>query len=331
MVKRIRDNEAMDVQGGKQAKVGHGGKDKRGRQIPITERLAVKEIAYLTEIKELKETIPCWDNMFSHEVDEEDRAQAWMRLEILGEPLIKKYAWAIPDEKALKIVAEFGPIIELGAGLGYWAWLLQQRGVDIIAFDKYTSKDNGAWTDVRKGDPAVLGTDVAKKGKLTPGSRAALCHAPPVGPGGDAHAAMEDYFSVATPVVRAISPLVKKPRTLLISYPDQGESMATECLEHFQGDTIIHIGELLPGGTGTRSGGHQAPWGKTTNSDFQVELAETFHCVLSYALPCMPFSKDYLTVWVRTKWTAGRSGQEGLVQEQEEEEEEEAGAAVRRG
>jgi len=312
--KRHSDNDGMDIQVGKKKKLGQSPKDKAGRQNAKSDRTSTKEIAYLTEIKELKETIPSWDNMFSSKVDPEDRSQAWMRLEILGEPLIQKYAWAIPDERALKICSEFGPIIEVGAGKGYWAWLLKQRGVDIIAFDKYAYKEKG-WMEVKKGDPSVLSTDAAKSGRLTPGSKAAWTRAPPLPSQAGAHAAMKDDFNQAAAPLRTSAPVVDKPRTLLLSYPDQGESMASECLKHFQGDTIIHVGELLTGGTGTKSGGSQAPWGKTTNSDFQVELAESFHCVLSYALPCMPFSKDYLTVWVRTgaverraSWRTARTG-----------------------
>jgi len=47
--------------------------------------------------------------------------------------LCSKYSFAIPDEGALNIIAKYGPILELGAGTGYWASLLKDRGVDIIA------------------------------------------------------------------------------------------------------------------------------------------------------------------------------------------------------
>lgn len=242
---------------------------------PVMTKVRVdKANTYAKEIKELKATIPCWDNMFSSEVDPEDRAQAWVRLEVLGEPLVQKYAWAVPDEKALQICASFGPLIEIGSGLGYWAHLLQQRSVDIVAVDKYTHGSEEAWCTVIRGDAKILKTDIAKT-KLDPKTNA-----------------KKDKK--------------RTPRTLLLCYPDQGENMASSCLENFEGDTILHVGELLPSGTGTRSGGLQAPWGRTTGADFQVALAESFHCVLSYALPSMPFAKDYLTVWVRTKWTPGR-------------------------
>ena len=31
-----------------------------------------------------------------------------------------QFAWAIPDERALRILGHFSPIIEIGAGFGYW-------------------------------------------------------------------------------------------------------------------------------------------------------------------------------------------------------------------
>jgi hypothetical protein len=47
------------------------------------------------------------------------------------------YAWAIPSEEALDLIAQHGPIVEIGAGTGYWARLLAGRGVDIICYDMY--------------------------------------------------------------------------------------------------------------------------------------------------------------------------------------------------
>ena len=65
---------------------------------------------------------------------------------VLGEPLARRYAWAIPDERALRILAEFSPLVEIGCGKGYWSKLLQNRGVDIIPCDKAVFPDS--FTDV---------------------------------------------------------------------------------------------------------------------------------------------------------------------------------------
>jgi hypothetical protein len=85
-----------------------------------------------------------------------------------------KYAWAIPNEAALTALLSLGPLIEIGAGCGYWAHLLRERGGDIVAYDINPPNDerhsNGwckhtfeeprlvgtAWTTVLRGGPSVL-------------------------------------------------------------------------------------------------------------------------------------------------------------------------------
>jgi hypothetical protein len=54
-----------------------------------------------------------------------------------GEELHRKYAWAIPDARALRIIKHFAPVVEMGAGTGYWCSLLRESGVDIVAYDLF--------------------------------------------------------------------------------------------------------------------------------------------------------------------------------------------------
>lgn len=56
----------------------------------------------------------------------------------LRDLLVRKYSWAVPNEKALECIRTLAtrPIIEWGAGSGYWASLLAQRGVEITCYDK---------------------------------------------------------------------------------------------------------------------------------------------------------------------------------------------------
>jgi len=49
--------------------------------------------------------------------------------------LCAKYAWAVPNEEALRCLADLSPVIEIGAGTGYWAALLRKRGAMIHAYD----------------------------------------------------------------------------------------------------------------------------------------------------------------------------------------------------
>lgn len=80
--------------------------------------------------------------------------------------LTRKYSWAIPNEEALATVAEAGPIVEIGAGTGYWAALMRARGADVIAYDKHPMESGGnhyhpasreSWTKVEYGDESAAG------------------------------------------------------------------------------------------------------------------------------------------------------------------------------
>ena len=89
------------------------------------------------------------------------------QLQRARDTLAVRYAHAIPDETALDALAELAPLVELGAGTGYWASLLRRRGVDILAFDTCPPIDTRhanpyhrnadavgvCWTTVQPGGP----------------------------------------------------------------------------------------------------------------------------------------------------------------------------------
>jgi hypothetical protein len=62
------------------------------------------------------------------------------------------FAWAVPTEAAIDCIARHAPagVVEIGAGTGYWAWLLSERGLDVAAFD--TAPPAFTWTRVEVGD-----------------------------------------------------------------------------------------------------------------------------------------------------------------------------------
>jgi hypothetical protein len=51
--------------------------------------------------------------------------------------LVSRYSWTIPDPTTLAFVAEHaaGGLVDPMAGTGYWAWLLNQLGVDVVCYD----------------------------------------------------------------------------------------------------------------------------------------------------------------------------------------------------
>ncbi len=126
--------------------------------------------------------------------------------------LIKKYAFAVPTFQVLSIIQELSPIIEIGAGNGYWAYMLKQMGTDVLAFDKYPPDDalypfvnhsdnmwfDEQWYDVQKGDALKAG------------------HYP--------------------------------NRTLFLCWPQPQSTMATEALQAYKragGHTVVFIGDMI--------------------------------------------------------------------------------------
>jgi hypothetical protein len=79
--------------------------------------------------------------------------------------LSQRYAYVFPTDSALALLAGLGPLVEVGAGAGYWAHRLRSIGVDIVAFDqapvdgertnRYHARTR-PWTHVEQGDQTVL-------------------------------------------------------------------------------------------------------------------------------------------------------------------------------
>ena len=61
--------------------------------------------------------------------------------------LASLFSWAIPTDAALEVLSRYAPLIECGAGMGYWLALLRARGVDAIGYDR---KVRRPWTAVRR-------------------------------------------------------------------------------------------------------------------------------------------------------------------------------------
>ena len=74
--------------------------------------------------------------------------------------MTRKYAWAIPTDEAIATCIKYAPLIEIGAGRGYWASLIRKSGADILAFDKDIEANNwkevGTWTEVSQGDENTI-------------------------------------------------------------------------------------------------------------------------------------------------------------------------------
>ena len=81
---------------------------------------------------------------------------------------VRRYSFGVPDDAALEAIARRAPIVELGAGTGYWAHLLRARGVDCLAFDLAPPNRSPnphqfrplTWTHVEQGGIEILARQI---------------------------------------------------------------------------------------------------------------------------------------------------------------------------
>ena len=70
---------------------------------------------------------------------------------MLKSAITRHFAWAVPDEAAIACIRRYATqVIEVGAGSGYWAWLMRQAGIDVTAFD--TDPPPFTWIEVHRGN-----------------------------------------------------------------------------------------------------------------------------------------------------------------------------------
>jgi hypothetical protein len=130
--------------------------------------------------------------------------------------LCKEYSWAIPDPASLLFLKEhIGPrVVEMGAGVGYWAWQLSQLGIAMLCYD---------------------------------------AHPPDVSPNGYHSTVFEEDDGERTGALRAVFYPVQKgtpevlrqhgDRTLFLCWPPYSNDMAIESLRAYPGPRLVYIGE----------------------------------------------------------------------------------------
>lgn len=78
---------------------------------------------------------------------------------VLRQALVAKYAWGIPSDAAIELLLRYSPLVEMGAGTGYWAGLIRSAGGDVLAYDRYPPPDRRnrwhagqpTWSEVQPG------------------------------------------------------------------------------------------------------------------------------------------------------------------------------------
>ncbi|CAJ1963015.1 unnamed protein product [Cylindrotheca closterium] len=222
-----------------------------------------KQQAFLNSLSERER-----NELFHPEIEADRRAKLWMDQADLGEALVNQYAWATPSPHALKILKEFSPIVEVGCGANaYWASCMKEGGIDVIAYDMQI--DTGGKIKANKS---------GKNGKDKSGRNASDSLVKQGGP---------------------VSLKNHKNRALFLCYPDEdGEGMGAQCLEHYTGTHVIHVGETILDATLSMD---QAPWGRSSSSEFQARLAGEYHCILKVELPSWLHVRDSISVWKRSE------------------------------
>ena len=127
-----------------------------------------------------------------------------------------RYTMAVPDPETVALVARFldPRAVEIGAGTGYWAWLMRQLGIDMLAYDS-APPDQCATNRIHS--PYDFET-CTLKGEL----RETFA---PVQLGG--------------PEVLA----THTDRVLFVCWPPYRSSMAVQCLKSYAGSRLVYVGE----------------------------------------------------------------------------------------
>jgi putative endonuclease len=65
--------------------------------------------------------------------------------------IICRYAFSVPTIDIIEEIAGYSPLVEIGAGSGYWAMCLADAGADVIAYDSQPPDEGLPW-DCREGN-----------------------------------------------------------------------------------------------------------------------------------------------------------------------------------
>ena len=85
-----------------------------------------------------------------------DKSFEWLRKKLISEEFKREYfaaeyGWSVPDKKAIKEIQEFiggDSVLEIGAGYGMWAKLMQDAGISITPTDSFSNR--GAFVPLDK-------------------------------------------------------------------------------------------------------------------------------------------------------------------------------------
>jgi hypothetical protein len=122
---------------------------------------------------------------------------------------INRYGFAILSRKAIEAMRPYAPLVEIGAGSGYWTYELRKWGVDCVATDTM----DGAYGFFKKED-----VDVSERRW------------------------QHQYAPIE--VLSSVEAVRKYPnRNILTVWPDYDKPWAADALGIFTGQVVIYMGE----------------------------------------------------------------------------------------
>lgn len=141
------------------------------------------------------------------------------------EKFTKRYAWAIPTVAALECIAKYGPLVEIGAGTGYWAYELRKRGVTIEAYDMFPP-DGSEWTTEEEENYEGTQKNWYHRG----------------------HTCWTEVLQGTPEILKTYDP----SWNLFLCWPPYNTDMAAYALGYHRGDFICYVGEDVGGCNGDR-------------------------------------------------------------------------------
>jgi hypothetical protein len=127
------------------------------------------------------------------------------------EEYIPKFGFAILGSRDVEQLRRFAPLLEVGAGSGYWAYELRKAGIEVVATDPNTERFHHG-------------------------------HGEPVG--------WDNKWTEVLPL-NALEAVQQYPHhNLLMVWPSLGGDWAAEAVEHHKGEYVLYVGEGDGGCTG---------------------------------------------------------------------------------
>jgi len=73
-----------------------------------------------------------WDRLPKIRHDDPDHS---LSMHLLRDEVIKQFGFGLPSQELLDVLEQHQPIVEIGAGTGYFTKLMKNRGIDVIGTD----------------------------------------------------------------------------------------------------------------------------------------------------------------------------------------------------